>query len=432
LARRPANDPGQRIGSLVVNYGGPGDPATETLRLAVTDLPQVIKDRFDVVAFDPRGTGASRPIDCVDDATFERLWSEDATPDTPEDLPRYYDGSYSSVDFAQVCIAAQGEWLRQVGTRNVARDLDRVRAALGDRTLTFLGYSYGTVIGAVYAQQFPKRVRALVLDGAVDLSVDAQEERRRNLVGFEHALDTFLAGCAANERCAFHSDGDPRRALEELRFRFEAGLVLEGADGRTAGISELYTTLLAALYQRGYWPTLADALAAARDGDGSYLREITDLYTGRRPDGTYNNFQEAIGIIACDDRFDDRVSFAQYQQTLEQYRRDFPFFGPVLGAFPVGCDPRLPEPPPAEQLGDVRSKKAPPILVIGTTEDPATPYKGAQDMRRRLRGSRLLTFESTEHASYGRGVACIDDAVNAYLIDRVLPPRGTRCASLIS
>lgn len=428
LARLPAADAAQRIGSLFVNYGGPGDPATETLQAAAPELPQEIRNRFDIVAFDPRGTGSSRPVDCVDDPTFERLWAEDPTPDSPDELPGYYDGTFSSVDFVQACVTVQGAWLGKVGTRNVARDLDRVRVALGERKLTFLGFSYGTVIGAVYAQLFPTRVRAMALDGAVNLSIDAEAEQEGNLVGFERALDTFLAACAADPGCSFHSGGDPRRALEDLRARFEGGLVLEAPDGRIAGVSAFYTTLLAALYQREFWPILADALAAAADGEGDALRQITDLYTGRRDDGTYNNFQEAIGVINCADRFDDLVSFDEYRLTLDQYRVDFPFFGPILAAFPLGCDPRFPEPTASEQVGNVRARRAPPILVIGNTEDPATPYEGAQDLRRRLRGSRLLTFEATQHGAYGQGSACIDDAVNRYLVDLTLPPRGTRCA----
>jgi pimeloyl-ACP methyl ester carboxylesterase len=429
VLRAPAGDPARRIGSLVVNFGGPGDPGTKTLRRAVGSFPKEIRDRFDLVSFDPRGTGASRPVDCVDDATFDRLWSEDPTPGSAADLPRYYDGSYSSVDFAQACLDTQGPWLAQVGTRNVARDLDRLRAALDERKLTFLGYSYGTVIGAVYAQEFPTHVRAMVLDSAVDLSIDAPTEQRGNVLGFERALSAFLDDCAADTSCAFHSKGNPRLALEQLRDRFELGAVMPTDDGRRAGVSELYTTLLTALYTEDSWPVLAQALHdAAANGDGTLLRAVTDAYTGRDEDGTYDNFQEAIGIISCDDRRDARPSFDDFRATYEELSREAPFFGPVLAGQPVGCDPRLPSPRAGEELGDVRATQAPPVLVIGTTNDPATPYAGAQDLQRRLRGARLLTFDSTEHGSYGKGISCIDDAVDEYLATRRLPPRGARCS----
>src|SRR5581483_3151622 len=246
LIRMPAGDPSRRIGSLVINFGGPGDPGTETLRNGgLTTLPREIRDRFDIVSFDTRGTGSSRPIDCVDDTTFDKLWAEDPTPDSPADLRGFYDGSAFSVDLVRQCLKRQGAWLADVGTRNVARDLDRIRAALGEAKLTYLGYSYGTVLGAVYAQEFPKRIRAFVLDSAVDLSSSFSEQQQRNAAGFEHALDEFLADCAARPGCSFHSDGDPRRALDDLRNQFENGLVLPTRDGRRVGVSEFYVAILA-------------------------------------------------------------------------------------------------------------------------------------------------------------------------------------------
>ena len=267
LARIPARDPGHRIGSLVVNYGGPGDPGTQTLRLAGSSVPAAVRDRFDLVSFDPRGTGASKPIDCVDDATADRLFAEDPTPDTPADLPGFYAGTNSSVDVTAVCIQKYGMWLAQVGTRNVARDLERIRAALGDKRLTFLGYSYGTVLGAVYAELYPRHVRAMVLDSAVDLSNTAQNEELGNAEGFEAALDSFLADCAANDGCAFNSRGDPKAALERLRDQFEGGLTLRTSDGRRAGQAAFYLAMIAALYdEQNGWPALASALRSAAAG----------------------------------------------------------------------------------------------------------------------------------------------------------------------
>lgn len=429
VIRAPATEPTHRIGSLVVNFGGPGDPGAETLRGALEIIPEAVRARFDVVSFDPRGTGASRPIDCVDDATFDRLWSEDPTPDSDADLPSYYDGTASSVDFTAACLAAQGPWLSQVGTRNVARDVELLRRALGDAKLTYLGYSYGTVLGAVYAQLYPRKVRALALDGAVNLSVDAATEREGNVAGFERALDDFLAECGSDPACEFHSRGDPRGALVALRDRFEQGLTLPTDDGRRAGVAEFYTTLLAALYARDDWPVLAQTLAAAADGDGTYLRLVTDAYTGRNEDGSYNNYHEAIGIISCDDRRDPMPSFDDFRATYERLRALYPFFGRLLAGSPTGCDPRLPAPVVGDDVGDVRVSTAPPALIVGTTRDPATPYAGARDLQRRLRGSRVLTYEGTEHGGYGRGHACVDDAVDAYLIDLTLPARGTRCSA---
>jgi pimeloyl-ACP methyl ester carboxylesterase len=428
VTREPAADRRHRIGALVINWGGPGDPGTETLQRTAGTLPALVRQRFDVVSFDPRGTGSSRPIDCVDDATFDKLWSSDLTPDRPEDLPSFYDGTAAKVDLVAACVARQGPWLAQVGTRNVARDLDRLRTALGEQKLNFLGYSYGTVLGAVYAQEFPSHLRTLVLDSVVDLSATLQQQQEGNAQGFEHALNAFLAKCTADSSCAFHSGGDPRGALNRLRDQFEAGLTIQTADGRRVGQSEFYVAIIAALYSENLWPLLADALRSAVDGDGTELRLINDAYTGRRPDGTYNNFQEALGVISCDDRPVPRVSFDEFRATFERYRAQFPFLGPVFGGGPIGCDPRLPKPPPGVDLGDVRATGAPPTLIIGVTHDPATPYSGAIDMRSRIEGSRVLTVESTRHGGYAQGLSCVDDVVNRYLVRRKLPAKQARCA----
>lgn len=430
VIRRPATDPGDGPRrSLVLNYGGPGDPGTETLRLAAETVPDAVRARFDLVSFDPRGTGSSRPIDCVDDATFERAWSEDVTASNQTELRHNYDGDTASVDLVAECVARQGSWLTHVGTRNVARDLDRLRVALGETRLTYLGYSYGTVLGAVYAQEFPARVRALVLDSAVNLSEDAATQQLGNATGFERALDAFLADCADNSDCPFHEHGDPRAALMELRDRFESGWTIRTADGRSVGVTEFYAGLLAALYSRASWTILADALdRAANDRDGTYLRLLNDAFAGRRDDGTYNNVQEAIGFIVCADQPEPRASFEAFQATYDALTARFPFFGPVIASSPTGCDPRIPPPAPADTLGDVRTSDAPSVLIIGTTGDPATPYEGAQDLQRRLRGARVLTVEDTQHGGYAQGNPCVDDYVDDYLLRRRLPPRGARCS----
>jgi pimeloyl-ACP methyl ester carboxylesterase len=411
VTRRPAEDPARRIGALVVNFGGPGDPGTSTLRATAGDLPPAIRRRFDLVSFDPRGSGRSRPVDCVDDETFEQAWSDDRTPDTEAELRQFYDGSAFSVDLVGDCVERFGPWLARVGTRNVARDLDRLRAALSEARLTFLGYSYGTVIGAVYAQEFPDRVRALVLDS-----------------GFERALGEFLADCRARARCAFAPRDDPAEALEELRQDLESGARIETPGGRSIGVTELYFALLAALYTPETWPFLAQALQhAAVEHDGTGLEALSDVYAGRRGDGTYSNFQEVLGVIVCDDQHEPLVSFDSFRESYESVGRDYPFFGPLLFGSPLGCDPRLPRPRADEIVGDVRTAEAPPALIVGTTRDPATPYRGAKDLRRRLAGSRLLTVEGTRHGGYALGNVCVDRIVNRYLIARQLPPPGTRC-----
>jgi pimeloyl-ACP methyl ester carboxylesterase len=434
VARLRATQPAQRLGSLVFNFGGPGDAGTETLSGFAEQIPAAIRARYDLVSFDPRGTGKSRPVECVDDATADRLNAVDPTPNSETDLRKFYDGSNEPVDIVARCVDRNGAWLAQLGSRNVARDVDRLRAALGEDMLDFVGYSYGTVIGSVYAQMFPDRVGRMVLDSPVDLSADALEELRGNSQGFEQALDDFLADCAKNRSCSFHSDGDPTAALTNLEKRFEGGLELptrEVSTGATskrkAGVAAFYIALISALYDRQFgWPELADALRDAGKGDGSYLLGLADLYNGRRDDGSYDNIDEVIGVILCDDRDDPVPSFEAYQAEYDQEVAQYPLLGRFVGSSVLGCDPRLPRPPVTEQLGDVRTTDTAPILVVGTTRDPATPFTGAQDLVTRLGGSRLLTFDSTEHTAYTKN-ACIDRAVNAYLLRGTLPADGTIC-----
>ena len=183
VSRLRATDPARRRGSLVFNFGGPGDPGSETLPTFAAAIPSAVRARYDLVSFDPRGTGKSRPVECVDDAQADRLNAVDPTPNSDADLRSFYDGTHEPVDLVAQCVARNGAWLAQVGSRNVARDLDRLRTALGDDTLSYVGFSYGTVIGAVYAQMFPDRVGRMVLDSPVDLSASALEELRGNSAG---------------------------------------------------------------------------------------------------------------------------------------------------------------------------------------------------------------------------------------------------------
>jgi len=429
LIRRRADEPANRVGTLIVNYGGPGDAGTETLRQAVDLMPAAARRSFDVVSFDPRGVGRSRPVRCVDDATFEAAWSEDPTPNGRADLPGFYDGTASSVDLVAECVARNGDWLARLGSRNVARDLDRIRAAVGDENLTFLGYSYGTVLGALYAEQFPHRIRAMVLDSAVDLSSTMTEELRANTAGFESALGEFLDDCAHDGTCAFHSGGDPRAALERLQARFEQGVRIDGGDGaRTVGASEFYTALVAALYARDEWPILAEGLrSAAKRDDGATLLLLNDFYVGRRHDGTYSNLQQVLGIIVCADDAEPVVSFDDFRATYLELVAAYPFFGPLFASGPSGCDDRLPKPRADELIGDVHVTDAPPVLVVGATRDPATPFAGAQDLQRRLAGSRLLTVDDTTHGSYATGNRCVDRVVDRYLVSGRPPAHDRRC-----
>ena len=341
------------------------------------------------MSFDPRGTGGSHAIDCVSDKVADRLYAADPTPTTDAELRAFYEGTEGDVDFIAGCIAKNGSWLARVGSRNVARDLDRLRAALGSDRLNYLGYSYGTVIGSVYAQEFPERVGRMVLDGPVDFSADQEGDLDDATASFERALDASCAS-ARPPSCSFQSGGHPRAALRALRDRFENGLTLPtyGRDGRrarepgsprsTPACSPGSTTRSSA---GRISPTRC---SSARRGDGTFLQVLADSYNGRNRDGTYDSLGESSGIILCADQPDPLETFDQFVDEYHQAQKDYPFLGGFMTDVPIGCDPRLPQPSETEVLGDVRVSGVEPVLVVGTTGDPATPYHGAKELVGRI------------------------------------------------
>jgi pimeloyl-ACP methyl ester carboxylesterase len=433
LTRHPATGPEPRVGALVVNYGGPGNSGVHSLQATWARLPQVVRDRFDVVSWDPRGTGASRPIDCLDDPVLDQSTALPAVPDTPDALTavRGYEDA-----LAQGCRDRMGDYAGQVGTRNTARDLEAIRRAIGEPLLTFLGYSYGAIVGATYAQMFPRAVRAMVLDGAPDWWASRTDYAYAQAQGFQHALTAFLDWCAQAPACALRQAGDPHTAFNDLvarvardplpaTYRAADGTVRDGVLTGTM----LETGAVALLYDeaRG-WPLLGQALrSAAQDGWGGPLLADADQYLGRAPDGAWSSLTEANAVIFCDDRPDRlTATFAQDLTLVQRFQAALPPWG---GTWAVDTCRGMPLPSPGDRLGRVEVRGVRPVLVVGTTGDPAAPYAGAEAMHTRIAGSTLLTFDSTEHTAYGTGrSACVDEAVDAYLVAGTVPPAGTRCA----
>jgi hypothetical protein len=213
-----------------------------------------------------------------------------------------------------------------------------------------------------------------------------------------------------------------------LQNRFETGITVPAGEGRRAGAESFYLALIVALYDKASgWPALAVGLENASKGDGTVLQILADTFLGRDGAGHYNSLQESIGIIRCADVRSPMPSFPDYRATFDEFVRDYPFLGALVSSTPTGCDPRLPQPNVDATLGDVRASGVKPVLIVGTTNDPATPYDGALDLQKRIARSRVLTFDSTEHGAYGRGVPCVDDAVDRYLLTTHLPRAGTRC-----
>jgi pimeloyl-ACP methyl ester carboxylesterase len=418
LVRRPARNPEERIGSILVNPGGPGGSGVAWVRGRWVLVPAAIGDRFDLVGFDPRGQAGSKPsIDCSDD--LSALVALDLTPSDANELQSVEE----EVDkFVQACQSRSGEILPFVGTDNVVRDMDLLRQALGDEKLTYLGFSYGTFIGTMYADRYPDRVRALVLDSALDPSIDGLtfiEEQGRS---FEAELNAFLADCATDTTCAFYSGGDPAAAYDAILASIEMAPMPAG--DRVLGPGEFAYAVSAPLYQPSQWKRLAEVLALAATGDGSGLLEISDGYVERSSDGTYGDSLEVYyGVISIDSPYPAETS--AYETLANKLEMDtprlgayFPFTALPSGRWPTGSW-RTP--------GPVSAEGAAPILVVGNTSDPATPHAWGVSLANQLSSGVLVTREGHGHIAFLRGNTCVDTAVTNYLVDLVVPEDGTIC-----
>jgi pimeloyl-ACP methyl ester carboxylesterase len=434
LVRRPADVPSERVGALVINPGGPGTAGTSHLRASLRRMPEVVKQRFDLVSWDPRGTGDSRPVDCVDDAYLDLGVLLPAVPDNADALAaaRRYNRT-----FARGCHERSGAYARQIGTRNSARDLEAIRIALGEPELNYLGFSYGAILGITYAQMFPGNIRTMVLDGPPDYWLSPTDYAYQQAAGFAHALDAFIGWCEADSSCALRDAGSPREVFDAQVARANAGPIpgsytTTSGETRGGGLtgSLFATAVLSMLYDQSRgWPILARALrAVAVDDDPGPLLSLADSYLHRAPDGSWDSLVEANAVISCVDRPDRKPrSAARELADVAQFQSQLPPWG---GSWAVSTCAGMPKPTRGDTLGDVRVTGAPPVVVIGTTGDPATPYAGAPAMVARIPGSTLLTFDSTEHTAYGtQRSSCIDDLVDAYFVDGTVPPPDTTCSA---
>lgn len=418
--RLPAS--GDRAGALFVNPGGPGVSGLHYARAASTIVSKDVRQRYDVVGFDPRGVGASRPLECLSDKQLDAFIAADGTPDdAAEERALQRQGEL----LAAGCKADDRALMAHIGTRDAARDLDVLRAVLGDRRLTYLGKSYGTYLGATYAGLFPKRVGRLVLDGPLDPASTGLEVARGQGIGFQRALDAFLGDCLRGSGCPFSGPPDEaEQALTRLIDRIDS-TPLDGVGQRRLTQSLAVTGTASALYEKELWPFLRQSLSRAVRGDGRYLMLLADSYADRGPGGTYSsNTNEVIYAINCVDR-PQTGDLASYRADAAEMARTAPLFGAyiVWGNLPCATwpAPGQGEPEPITAAG---SK---PILVVGTTRDPATPFEWAKALSRELDAGHLLTYVGDGHTAYRRGNECVDDAVDAYLLRGEVPSAGTRC-----
>jgi len=420
LLKVPAS--GQRIGSLVVNPGGPGEPGTSFAGLGAGQFGDPLLQHFDIVGFDPRGTGRSAPVDCLSDQALNAYLGQDPEPSTPAEVTSY---ARAQRQFAAGCSRLSPALAGHVSTVEAARDMDVLRAALGESTLNYLGSSYGTKLGSTYAQLFPHRVGRFVLDGAVDPTLGTLGSSVQQAAGFQRALDAYAADCIASSGGCFLGStvAEVEQKISDLLDQVAQQPLPAGDRELTAG--NAFYGIAVTLYSKAYWVLLSNALRMAMSGDGTGLMLLADAYAARNPDGSFsNNSMEAFLDISC---LDDptAVPAAQVPSHYPAFEKASPVFGKVFAWALTSCNgfrPRAEEPPPANH-----AKGAAPIVVIGTTRDPATPYPWAVHLAHYLDSGVLVTRVGDGHTGYHTGNACIDDLVHSYLVSGVVPADGTRC-----
>jgi pimeloyl-ACP methyl ester carboxylesterase len=419
VVRLPADDP---RGSLLLNPGGPGASGIDYARAADIVVSREVRQRYDIVGFDPRGVGRSAPVSCLSGAELDEFLAIDGSPDTAEEEQALL-RDWSALGAG--CVERRPRVTAHMGTRDAARDMDILRAALGDRRLNYLGKSYGTYLGATYAELFPRRVGRVVLDGMLDPAATGQEVVAGQAAGFQLAFRAFLADCVQRSSCPLTGDVDAaERQVGRLLAEVDAQ-PLRGERGRPVTQALAVLGIAAALYDEGSWSLLRQALGEALRGNGYTLLGLADFYSDRGPRGRYTtNAVEALYAVNCLDR-PESTELDAYRETAAELSRSSPVFGSFIawGSLPCATWPV----PPQGEPHAIAATGAKPILVVGTTRDPATPYAWARSFARQLDSGRLLTFVGDGHTAYRRGSSCVDEAVDAYLLEGRLPQAGTRC-----
>ncbi|NUK27195.1 alpha/beta hydrolase [Streptomyces lunaelactis] len=425
LIRARAADKNKRIGSLIFNFGGPGGSGITTLPAAAADYA-ALRTRYDLVSFDPRGVGRSAAVECEDNSRLDAYFAQDSTPDDTAEEKAFTDGLKS---FANACEKNSGDELPYVGTTNAARDMDLMRQVLGDDKLSYFGISYGTELGGVYAHLYPAKVGRAVFDAVVDPTKTSEQSSLGQAKGFQLALTNFAQNCVdRGDKCLI-----PGSTPQEIQDWIIALLdkldkqPIAGSGDRQLTESQATNGIAQTLYSKEYWELLEQGLDEADGGNGGLLLALSDAMNGRSEDGDYSNIQAANAAINCVDS-KERYTMEQTKAKLPEFRRASPVFGAFLGWGLMGCS-EWPV-PGAWSTPDVSAPGAAPIVVIGNTGDPATPYEGAKAMADSLgKGVGVeLTYRGEGHGAYNSGSTCVQQAVNAYLLDGKVPAAGTVCA----
>ncbi len=416
LERHLAENSAQRIGSLVINPGGPGVSGIDDFTNELSVLTPGLLDDFDIVTFDPRGVQRSDPLTCGETPGAAPTEQPDPVPQTQAEI------AANLVDdraFAADCEKASGVLLPYVGTVDVAQDLERLRIALGESKLTFMGQSYGTLIGTTYAELYPTHVRAMVLDSAIDPNLTFNQLTLGQAEGFEDVLNDFFSWCAATPSCGWRPMGDPTTALL-AQIANSATHAVPAANGRLAGAGELYDALLDGLYSTTDWPKLGAALAADAAGNGGPVVTMSDSYNA---DGSTNGSDAGLAVDCLDHPASRDLS--AYPYLADVFKAHAAVFGPLLAWGEEAC--AVWPATPTRAVAPANAPGSPPILVVGTTHDPATPYQWAVNLAHELAHGVLLTRDGDDHVAYFYS-SCVRTDVQTYLVTLAVPPSGTVCS----
>lgn len=414
---------GTALGSLLTNPGGPGASGIalvrDSLSFAVGDA---LQQNYDVIGFDPRGVGQSTAVRCLDPAAMDDYLFR--VPNNPRGSDAWTTELLDSHrDFAQACETNSGGILPYITTDNAARDMDLLRGVLGDPKLNYLGYSYGTFLGATYAKLYPDRVGRMVLDGAIDPAASGLDVSTAQAIGFESALRAYMADCLTTSDCPFRGSVDEGMADLGTLLASVDRAPIQASDGRMLGADSLTTAIVSALYSQSSWPYLSTALTNALQGNADVAFQLVDFYYSRQ-NGVYSdNSTEAFRAYNCMD-YPGAATQAEKDASDAEIAADAPTIAPYWS----GPDPCEVWPyPPTGVREPIAAEGAPPIIVVGTTNDPATPYAWSVSLAEQLSSGVLITRVGEGHTGYNKGNACVDSAVEKYFVDGTAPEGDLRC-----
>ena len=422
VVRVPASDRGRRVGQLVVNPGGPGGSGIDYATAGEGAFGPLLTRFYDIVGFDPRGVGKSTPLECADTAQTDEFLSADPDPDNPAEVRRL---DRLTRQYGRGCLTKSGDLAKRISTVEAAKDMDILRAALGERQLDYLGASYGTFLGATYADLFPTHVRRMVLDGAIDPALSNEQLTLGQAGGFQTALNAYLEDCIKRGSCVVgDSVEEGGRRIRQLLDDIDKQPLPTSSDRElTEGLAAY--GIIFPLYVKDYWPLLTAALKEAIEkGRGDRLLMLSDTYSSRGPDSYTDNSTAALYAVNCLDH-DDYIQSSEVPSHIAEFEKASPTFGrsfayslSTCSSWPVKS---------GKTTKALHAAGAPPIVVVGTTRDPATPYAWSKALASELDSGVLVSRDGDGHTGFNQGNSCVDGAVEKYLLGGVVPKDGLSC-----